>query len=196
MNSLRRSIVPYLGFVLAIAVGVHAMAQDASITTYGERHDSAPEELDVFAFLIGKWEGTGRTRIDDGTVVEYDGITWIGRYILGGMAIVDELHAPLPDGGRGMGITIRYFDSEHEHWIVDFLNVTYSFIRRQVNAESGSVEMDRSTVVVVSESDQSISREYYRILGNDRFDYSIDLSMDGGDTWNRGSVEFNMRRVE
>lgn len=172
------------------------MAQDSSITTYGKKNDSAPKELDVFSFLIGKWEGSGKTRLADGTVVAYDGLTWIGRYILDGMAIADELHTPLPDGGRGMGITFRYFDRENEHWIVEFLNVTNSFIRRQVGAESGAVEVDGATVIVVSESDQSVSREYYRVPARDRFDYSIDLSNDGGKTWNRGSIEFNMSRVE
>lgn len=197
MNLLRILMVSVCpGLVLAMAVGAPAMAQDSSITTFGNRHESAPEELDVFSFLIGKWEGSGKTRLADGTVVEYDGITWIGRYILDGMAIADELHAPLPDGGRGMGVTFRYFDPVDEHWIVEFLNVTNSFIRWQVNAESGSIEIDGTTVIVVSESGQSGSREYYRVLGRDRFDYSIDLTNDGGETWNRGSVEFNMIRAE
>jgi hypothetical protein len=172
------------------------MPQDSAITAYGSRHDSAPEELDVFSFLIGKWEGSGKTRLADGTLAEYDGLAWIGRYILDGMAIADELHGPQPDGSRSMGISFRYFDPENDHWIVEFLNVSNSFIRRQVNAESGSVEIDGSTVIVVSESDQSIIREYYRVLSRDRFDYSIDLSNDGGETWNRGSIEFTMTRAE
>ena len=172
------------------------MAQDSAITTYGNRNDSAPEELDVFSFLIGKWEGSGKTRLADGTVAEYDGLTWIGRYVLDGMAIADELHTPQPDGSPGMGITFRYFDPENEHWIVEFLNVSNSFIRRQVNAESGSVETDGTTVIVVTESGQSIIREYYRVLGGDRFVYSLDLSNDGGETWNRGSIEFTMSRTE
>jgi hypothetical protein len=179
-----------------MAVGAPAMAQDSAITTYGDRHESAPEELDVFSFLIGKWEGSGRTRLPDGTVAEYDGITWIGRYILDGMAIADEGHMPLPDGGHGLGVTFRYFDPANEHWIVEFLNVENSFIRRQVNAKSGSVEIDGTTVIVVSEDGQSSSREYYRVLGPDRFDYSIDLTNDGGETWDRGPIEFNLTRVE
>lgn len=172
------------------------MAQGSAITTYGDRHDSAPQELDVFSFLIGKWEGSGKTRLDDGTIAEYDGLVWIGRYILDGMAIADELHTPQPDGSPGMGVTVRYFDPDNDHWIVEFINVSYSFIRRQVNAESGSVEKDGSTVIVTSESDESISLEYYRLIDADRFVYSIDLSNDRGETWNRGSIEFTMSRVE
>jgi hypothetical protein len=187
----------YLGLLVAITFGDHAMAQQGpAITAYGDRHEAAPEELDLFSFLIGKWEGSGKTRLADGTVAEYDGLTWIGRYILDGMAIADELHAPLPDGTMGMGITFRYFDPENDHWIVEFLNVSNSFIRRQVNPRSGAVEKDGSTVVVISVSDESISREYYRVIDDDRFVYTIDLSNDGGETWNRGSIEFTMNRVE
>jgi hypothetical protein len=194
---LRKPIAPAcLGLVLAMADGAHAMAQDSAITTYGTRNDSAPVELDVFSFLIGKWEGSGRTRLGDGTIAEYDGLTWIGRYVLDGMAIIDELHAPLPDGNRGLGITLRYFDMQRGGWVVEFLNVTNSFIRRQVNGRAGAVEQDGSTVVVTSVSDESISREYYRVIDDDSFVYTIDLSNDGGDTWNRGSIEFTMERVE
>ena len=77
--------------------------QGPAITTYGDRHEAAPEELDLFSFLIGKWEGSGKTRLADGTIAEYDGLSWIGRYVLDGMAIIDELHAPLPDGGTRFG---------------------------------------------------------------------------------------------
>ena len=170
--------------------------QGPAITTYGDRNEVAPAELDLFSFLIGKWEGSGRTRLADGTVAEYDGLTWIGRYMLDGMAIVDELHAPLPDGGRGLGITLRYFDTDNDAWVVEFLNVSNSFIRRQVNARSGAVEKDGSTVVVTSVSDESISREFYRVIGDDDFVYTIDLSNDAGKTWNRGSIEFTMNRVQ
>jgi hypothetical protein len=106
------------------------------------------------------------------------------------------LHAPLPDGSRGLGITLRYFDTQRDGWVVEFLNVTNSFIRRQVNAQAGAVEKDGSTVVVTSVSDESISREYYRVIDDDSFVYAIDLSNDGGDTWNNGSIEFTMKRVE
>ena len=187
----------YLGLLASIALGGHATAQqEPAITAYGDRHEAAPAELDLFSFLIGKWEGSGKTRLADGTVAEYDGLSWIGRYVLDGMAIIDELHAPLPGGSRGLGITLRYFDPDNDNWVVEFLNVSNSFIRRQVNARSGAVEKEGSTVVVTSVSGESISREYYRVTDDDSFVYTIDLSSDGGGTWNRGSIEFTMNRVE
>jgi hypothetical protein len=197
--SLSRTVAPpvYLGFLVAITFGDPAMAQQKpAVTAYGDRHEAAPEELDLFSFLIGKWQGSGKTRLADGTIAEYDGLVWIGRYVLDGMAIIDELHAPLPDGGTGLGITLRYFDSDSDSWIVEFLNVSNSFIRRQVNARSGAVEKDGSTVVVTSVDGESSSREYYRVIGDNSFVYTIDLTNDGGETWNRGSIEFTMTRVE
>ena len=74
----------------------------------------APKELNAFAFLIGTWDGTGRTRLPDGKVAEYP-VTWIGRYVLDGTAIADEVHGPAPDGSPTLGIsfsTIRLESSD------------------------------------------------------------------------------------
>jgi len=51
------------GFVVAALLTGNVRAQevptvtDPSKTIHGERSPRAPRELDVFAFLIGKWEG-------------------------------------------------------------------------------------------------------------------------------------------
>jgi hypothetical protein len=105
----------------------------AAITTYGERNANAPRELDAFAFFIGKWEGGGKTKTADGKIVEFGGVTWIGRYILDGTVIADESHASpeaTPDGKPYVGISFRYYDQTKNAWIVEFLNVTNSFLRR------------------------------------------------------------------
>jgi hypothetical protein len=60
----------------------------------------------------------------------------------------------------------------------------------------GSVEQDGSTVIVTLVSEETISREYYGIMGDDSFVYNIDLSTDGGETLNTGSIEFTMTRVQ
>ena len=124
---------------------------DPSKTIYGERSPRAPRELDVFAFLIGKWEGRGRTRLPDGKVAEYP-VAWVGRYILDGMAIADEGHAPSPDGTPFLGITLRQYDQSRKTWVIEFLNVSESFLRRQVHEGNGSVAVSGRTVTVTSES--------------------------------------------
>ena len=84
---------------------VEGAQMDPSKTTYGERNPSAPKELGVFSFLVGKWQGTGKTRLPDGKVAEFSGVSWIGRYILDGTAIADEVHAAYPDGRPALGIS-------------------------------------------------------------------------------------------
>ena len=185
-------------FTFAWGVSDVAEAQPAApaITTYGQRSADAPRELDAFAFLIGKWEGGGKTKTADGKVVDFGGVTWIGRYILDGMVIADEGHASGPDGSPYLGISFRSYDATKKAWIVEFLNVTSSFLRRQVNATSGSVTVDRKTVVVIGKDGDSWGRETYRVDSHDHWTYSIDLSSDGGRTWNVGQIEMSFSRKE
>lgn len=171
-------------------------AQAPAITTYGERSADAPRELDAFSFLIGRWEGGGKTKTPDGKIAEFDGVTWIGRYILDGMAIADEGHASAPDGSPFMGISFRYYDATKKAWIVEYLNVSNNFLRRQVNATSGSVTVDGNTVVVLAEAADTWGRETYRVDSHDRFTYTLDLSDDGGRTWNVGQIEMSFSRTE
>ena len=188
------------GCVLALLIITsNANAQEArpvtdpSKTIYGERSPRAPRELDIFAFLIGKWEGRGRTRLPDGTVAEYP-VSWVGRYILDGMAIADEARAPYPDGTPGLGISFRQYDRSRGTWVVEFMNVSESFLRRQVHHGAGSVATNGRNVTVTSESPGIVVRERYLVPDDDNWVYRMDTSNDGGRSWNEGSVEFTFRR--
>ena len=185
--------------VAALLVTGNASAQevpavtDPSKTIYGERSPRAPRELDVFAFLIGKWEGRGRTRLPDGKVAEYP-VAWVGRYILDGTAIADEGHAPYPDGTPSLGITFRQYDQSRKTWVIEFLNVSQSFLRRQVNQGIGSVAVNGRTVTITSESPGVVVREHYVVPDADNWVYRLDSSNDGGRSWNEGAIEFTFHR--
>jgi hypothetical protein len=166
---------------------------DPSITTYGEKSPASPEELSVFSFLIGKWEGKGRTKIEDGKFAEYE-VTWIGRYILDGTAIADELHGPAPDGSPYLGISLRQYDAQRKTWIIEYLNVPNSFLRKQVNENSGSVRVRGRNVTVTSESPAVVVREHYKVENDNGFVYRLDVSKDGGNNWDEGQVTMTLRR--
>ena len=168
---------------------------DPTKTVYGEIGANAPPELRVFAFLIGKWDGKGKTRLADGTFAEYP-VTWIGRYILNGTAIADEAHGPGPDGSPYLGISLRQYDAVRKTWIIEFLNVTGSFLRKQVNADAGAVSTTGQSVLVVSESPAYKVREHYLVPDQNHFTYRLDVSSDGGKSWNEGQIEMTFRRVE
>ena len=84
----------------------------------------------------------------------------------------------------------------HDSWIIEFLNVTLSFVRRQVNPQSGFVSQDSGSVTVIFEDAQTQFRETYRVLGQAHFTYTADMSPDGGRTWGPVLVEMTMMRVE
>jgi hypothetical protein len=46
-------------------------AAGSPITIYGERNPIAPSQLAAFAFSIGEWEGTGKTKLPDGKSAQF-----------------------------------------------------------------------------------------------------------------------------
>jgi hypothetical protein len=188
---------PYLIAVIGISIlsSSYAPASEPAITTYGERNAQAPAQLGLFSFLVGKWQGAGKTRLANGSYAPFSGVKWIGRYVLNGMAIADEFHASTPDGKAYLGISLRQFDTTHKSWVIEYLNVTNSFLRRQVNPLSGSVVQKADTVVVISGDGPAKFRESYRLTDKGHFIYSADTSRDGGGSWDP-SIEISMARVE
>jgi hypothetical protein len=171
------------------------MPSESDVTTYGQRNAQAPDQLNLFSFLVGKWDGKGRVRLEDGRHADFE-LTWIGRYVLDGMAIADEGHSLTPDGKPYLGISLRHFDTKHGSWIIEYLNVSGSFIRRQVNPGSGSVSREGDTIVVVSGNAETVIRENYRVADQNKFIYSLDMSRDGGRSWDNGGTEMTMTRSD
>jgi hypothetical protein len=190
-----RTVLLIAALSLGAAIGRYAMASEPAITTYGQKSARAPAELSLFSFLVGKWKGTGTTRLADGGHVSFE-LTWIGRYVLNGTTIADEIHSLAPDGKPYLGISLRHFDAQLHSWIIEYLNVSGSFIRRQVNPRSGSVSAQAGDIVVVSEDGQVRIRETYRVLDGSHFTYTTDLSRDAGQSWDPASVEMSMTRAE
>jgi len=168
-------------------------ALDTMKTIHGSKSPYAPQELDAFAFLVGKWEGTGRTRLPDGKVVEFP-ITWIGRYILDGTAIEDEGHGPAPDGSRSVGINFRQYDSTRKVWIIEFLYMPTFELFRQVHQGSGSVTVSGRNVTVTSDGALGRVREHYLVPDDDHWVYRQEVSTDGGRNWNEGRTDLDLRR--
>ena len=198
LRSRRMTAVAVGAAALVMAGAAHAHevtpVTDPSKTIDGEKNPRAPRELDIFAFLIGSWEGTSRTKVPDGKVVEIP-LRWVGRYILDGMVIADEAHGPAPDGSPSFGITFRQYDTTRAAWVIEFLNVSHgSFLRRQVRPGAGSVAVNGRNVTIHQEALGVKIREHYLVRDDDNWVYSMDMSKDDGKTWDNGMYEFTMRR--
>jgi hypothetical protein len=198
---MRRSLMRklhVLAFALVLCLWQFGYAGEAppdpAVTTYGAVSSAAPKELGVFAFLVGKWSGTAKSRNSDGTYAEYK-FDWIGRYVLDGMAIADEMRVPVAQGGGVQGMSLRFFDPLSKKWIVEFFNFNRAFLRKQVNARVGSVTQD-GNVITVNQTGPTggPGREIYTLLAEDHFTYRMDLMRDDGSTWDVGLVTIDMRR--
>jgi len=171
------------------------MAEQSAMTPYGEKNAQASTELGLFSFMVGKWRGNAKVRLPQGGFVDVP-LTWIGRYVLDGTAIADEFHSTAPDGSPFLGISLRQYDAAKSGWIIDYVNVSNSILRRQVNARSGAVRRDRDAIVVISEDGPTRIREFYRPIDARHFTYSTDLSRDEGRTWEPSAMEISMQREE
>ncbi len=191
-----RGVLLGAAFGFCLVTATCSWAAESAITPYGEKNTEAPHQLAEFSFLVGQWQGSGRTRLANGSYADFSGVTWIGRYILDGMAIADEFHASTPDGKAYLGISLRQFDTHRNSWIVEYLNVSNSFLRRQVNPRSGSVSHQADGPVVTSADGQAQFRETYRVTDKDHFTYSAESSKDGGRTWDPVSIQISMVRAE
>ena len=187
--------VTLLALIGAAGAQEDPAVSDPSKTAYGEISPGAPPELQTFSFLIGKWEGKAKALLPDGKTAEFP-VTWIGRYILDGTAILDEGHAPGPDGNPYLGISFRQYDPVRMVWVIEFLNVNGSFLRKQVAADYGTVEVTGRNVMIASESPGMKIREYYLVQDENNWTYRLDISTDDGENWNTGQMEMTFRRLE
>jgi hypothetical protein len=167
-----------------------------AVTTYGVLNPAAPAELGMFAFLIGKWTGTARSRNPDGTYSEYQ-FDWIGRYALDGMAIADEMRMSSAQGGAIQGMSLRFYDAARKQWAIEFLNFNRSFLRRQVGSEWGEVIQEGPRVTINQDRPGGgPGREVYTLIDAGHFTYSMDFAQDDGQTWDEGIVTIDMKREE
>jgi hypothetical protein len=168
-------------------------APDPSITRYVEINVSAPSQLKVFSFLVGQWGGDARVTEQDGSQKSYR-VEWVGRYVLAGMAIADEMYAADLPNRPLQGISFRSFDSRHGGWVVEFLNVTGNFLRKQVGKGYGEVRREGKRVTILQSGSGALLREHYDVPDPDHFIYSMDMSRDEGKTWREALVVMNMQR--
>lgn len=195
---------PLLSRVMVLAMALFPVNQgegaeampDRAVTTYGVLNPAAPAELGIFAFLVGKWTGTARSRNPDGSYTEYQ-FDWIGRYVLDGMAIADEMRMSSAQGGAIQGMSLRYYDSARKQWAIEFLNFGQSFLRRQVGSEWGEVTQEGSSITINQDGPGGApGREVYTLVDPDHFTYRMDFSKQDGQGWDEGIVMIDMKRGE
>ena len=107
----------FVAAVMLTAASAAAAAAGESCD-YGKAHPDAPPEMSQYAFLIGDYRIEARAWRDGSWTEGFQAARWNGRYILGGMAIMDEWFDSPPDEDPSTirGVNIRMYNPETERW--------------------------------------------------------------------------------
>ncbi|MFT3761133.1 MAG: hypothetical protein QM761_00690 [Pseudoxanthomonas sp.] len=151
--------------------------------------------LQLYAFLIGRWEYDARYHLDNGRIRQSSGEIHAG-WVLGGRAIQDVWIVPArglprpqpPDFGDYFGTTLRVYDPALDAWHIlwsDPLRQTYC---RQLGRARGE------DIVQEGEDDGVRQRWSFREIAADSFRWTGESSHDGGADW-KLYADFRVRRA-
>jgi hypothetical protein len=138
--------------------------------------------------FVGTWDADFGFHAADGTVKHVPGELDFG-WVMEGRALQD-LWISYPHDGeaeRGIGTSIRWYDSKEKTWHVLFVNPRYGTLQ-----VAGGMEGDR-IVLRGNDGDGSNLRWSFNDLQADSFTWRGERSRDGGKTWTL-EEEHHMRR--
>jgi hypothetical protein len=152
---------------------------------YGKPNPNASQELSRFAFLIGKWSGEAKLKLEDGTSERLNAF-WEGRYILDGYVIADEYRMTTPAGELlVLGINLRSYDPKKKAWNLKWLNALTGTWTDLGPEELGGVVADGNTISYLMKEPvarHAFTRATYTNMSPEHFTWEGDRS-DDGTTW-------------
>lgn len=169
----------------------------SALIDYGEPNPDAPEQLAVFDFLVGKWSCEVTVRHEDGTISRLEA-EWTGRYILDGYVIVDEYRMTDVAGKLVMsGMNYRAYDTEADAWNMKWLEGISGSWLDLAPRELGGVKVDDSTIEFkVDYKAGEIHRIAFEDITDNSFTWTVDISNDGGKSWNQSVTTIRATRVD
>lgn len=165
--------------------------------TDGPHADYAPE-LDLYTFLVGKWDTEVIAYEESGAIYRNKGEIHAG-WVLEGRAIQDVWIVPkrserksplkqLPVTGSWYGTTLRVYDPKLKIWHIIWTDPATMFMSRQIGrASNGAIIQEGKT-----ETGQILRWSFTEIQPN-AFHWLGEISMDEGKSW-RKQVDVFARR--
>lgn len=158
---------------------------------FGERHPTAPQELEQFGRLAGIWEAIQEMRRLDGSWVVAGPALWTWRYTLGGFAVQDlwyqaqdELPAYLGSLQHDYLLTaLRTFDVRSQRWKIAW---TANGMGQTPGDDFGTMEAvwnGTEFVLTSPPDDYGIQRVRFTDIRPDSFSWVSEFSQDAGETW-------------
>ena len=152
-------------------------------------HPSLGDEARVWDRFVGAWDCDYTFFLEDGSVRRSRGEIEFG-WVMDGRAIQDIWITYPKEAGkeRGIGTSVRFFDSKSKMWQVVFISPAYN----AVVTVRGGTEGDRIVLRGVDD-EGSMLRWSFNDIKPDSFTWRGEKSRDGGKTW-RLEEEHHMRR--
>ena len=156
---------------------------------YGQVHPDAPEATAQLAPLAGAWLCQGESLQQDGTYAAGGEATWTFRWILDGYALMDEWRGP-----DGPGVNIRHVDPETGRWVAKWISSS------NMSWETYDAGMVNDTFVMTCKSTapngtRGDARATFHDIQDKTFLWSLDWSINEGETWIPGVAKLSCRRL-
>ncbi len=150
---------------------------------------SLGDEARVWDRFIGAWDCDFTFFLEDGSVRRSRGELEFG-WVMDGRAIQDIWITYPKEAGkeRGIGTSLRFFDSKSKTWQVVFISPAYN----AVITVRGGIEGDRIVLRGVNDNG-SMLRWSFNDIKPDSFTWRGEKSRDGGKTW-KLEEEHHMKR--
>jgi hypothetical protein len=120
---------------------------DQAAGEFGKPNPSAPQELSLFAFLIGRWRCEAKVKMPGGAWQTFKAF-WHGRYILDCYAIADEYRMTAPTGELVvLGMNFRAYDAAKHTWNIKWLDALAGTWMNLGPEELGGVKFEGTSVI-------------------------------------------------
>jgi hypothetical protein len=154
-------------------------------------HPSLGDEASTFDRFIGTWDCQYMFHLDNGSTRQSKGEVRFG-WVLDGQAIQDIWisYPKEPGKERGIGTTVRFFDTRAKTWRMIFVNPDYGAVLQV----SGGSEGDRIVLRGVDDEGSMLRWSFNDITAN-AFVWRGEKSLDGGKTWKLEEEHHMTRRT-
>lgn len=175
------------GLAQAIQVSPPIQYQPEPDSPIGTRNPDGPEELAQFDFVIGDWDVEIDYVLTNGNTTTYTA-HWHNRWILNGMAVMQEWRGPYSSGAE-----IRSWNARAERWEGYNHYPGPTGVWRPTTAQRFD---DRMEVTIQAEDAEGpfLNRETYTDITENRMRMYSEISRDGGETWQDGRYDLIMVR--
>lgn len=189
----------FLAACTSAAVAAPASAEEslAVATDHGDRRDPrAPEALDRLAFLLGEWKIETKFSYDDGSSSQVTA-RMKGHFALGGFAIETvNIHPTPADPDTEIFVASTSYVIHPQSGKITAMSINTLGNRKFNEGEFIGGDLYITASGEMFRGSDHISRTRYFNITADRFESSLEVSMDDGATWRDGGYSAVFTRAK